>query len=71
MPAEKKFNLLEDLQKIIFALTEIDQDVVTIQYYYRAGSREKVLKRYEETIGELMRQRDKVKSLTPDSYISS
>lgn len=68
--SDKKIDLLSRLQETILGLMEIDQEVVTLEHYYRAGSREKVMKRYEEIIGTLLQERDKIKALTPDSYIN-
>lgn len=66
----EKIVLLTTLQEVILGLMEIDQEVVTLENYYRAGSREKVMRRYEEIIGTLLQERDKIKALTPDSYIN-
>lgn len=64
-----KIIILDDIQRIVLALVEVDQDAAAIQEYHRPGSRERLLKRIDETIASLMNLRDKIKALNADSYI--
>ena len=50
-------------------LVEVDQDCAVLEQFYRAGVRNKLIGRFEESIAALMKLREKVKAITEDSYV--
>lgn len=61
---------MDRLHELILSMVEIDQDLATLQEYYRAGSKEKVTKRFQEVMGALSREIEMIRLLSPDSYIN-
>ena len=67
---DRIINILDPVKRVITGLTEIDQDAAVLEQFYRASSKEKVIKRIDETMAELMKLRDGVFALTKSSYVN-
>ena len=61
--------LIDDVKHIILGLAEIDQECAVLEEFYRLQSKEKVIARLDEAQGAIMRLRDKVKTITKESYV--
>ena len=66
-----KTPLLDDLNRITLGLIEIDQECAVLDTIYKEASQKRIISRIDETLGELLRMKEKVKSLPIEHYKDS